>query len=38
MDDFKQTRRAHAATDAHGHDTVLCLSSPSLDQKVAREA
>src|SRR5690348_1498421 len=35
VNDFEQTRRAHAATDAHGHDPVFCLATPALDQEVA---
>src|SRR5260370_36130112 len=35
VDDFKQTRRAHAATDAHGHHAVFRLAPPALDQEVA---
>src|SRR6516162_9708524 len=37
MDDFEQARRAHAATDAHGHHAVFRLAPPALDQKVAGE-
>src|SRR5713101_1220549 len=35
VDDFKQTRRAHAATNAHGHHAVFRLAPPALDQEVA---
>src|SRR5258705_13682436 len=35
VNDFEQTRRARAATDAHGHDSVFCLATPALDQEVA---
>src|SRR5260370_6976233 len=35
VNDFEQTRRTHAATDAHGHDPVFCLATPALDQEVA---
>src|ERR1700704_1623294 len=35
MDDFEQTRRAHAATNAHGHPAVFRLAPPALDQEVA---
>src|SRR5882672_6183190 len=35
VDDFEQTRRAHAATDAHGHHAVFRLAPPALDQEVA---
>jgi hypothetical protein len=31
MDDFEEAGRAHATTDAHGHNAVLCLPSPPLD-------
>src|SRR5438552_11953938 len=37
MDDFKQTRRAHAAADAHCHHAVFRFAPPALDQEVARE-
>jgi hypothetical protein len=30
VDDFEQTRRAHAATDAHGHHVIFrfCAAGP----------
>src|SRR5215813_3001154 len=37
VDDFKQARSAHAATDAHGHHAVFRLAPPALDQDVAGE-
>src|SRR6266702_501368 len=35
VDDFKQAGCAHAAADTHGHDAVLRLAPPPLDQEVA---
>ena len=35
--DFEQTRRAHAAADAHGHDHVLDAVALAFGQRMARE-
>src|SRR5712671_3831803 len=38
VDDFKQSSRAHAAADAHGHHAVFRLTPPTLDQDVAGQS
>src|SRR4051794_5699558 len=38
VDDFEQTCRAHAATDAHGHHTVFRLAPTAFDQEVAGQS
>src|SRR5271169_1447991 len=38
VDDFKQTRRAHAAADAHGHHAVFRLAPPPFDQEMAGQS
>src|SRR6266446_8626655 len=38
MDDFEQSRSAHAAADAHGHHAVFGLAAASLDQKMSGQA
>src|SRR5712664_1402604 len=37
LNNLEQTRRAHAAADAHGDDRVLRLAATALDQGVAGE-
>src|SRR6266849_336698 len=38
VDDFKQTRRAHATTNAHGHHAVFRFAPPAFDQEVPGQA
>src|SRR4249920_3996403 len=38
VNDFEQTCRAHAATDAHGHHAVFRLAPPALDQQMPGQA
>src|SRR5580704_8124817 len=36
--DFEQSRRAHAAADAHGHDDIARAAPLAFDQRVTGEA
>src|SRR3954468_7003141 len=36
VDDFKKSRRAHAAANAHGNDAKFGLAAAAFDQQMAR--